>query len=537
MIQKTLFKSSLAPKDLALLASIFGGMGILGTYTGLPVKGALVNARAIGVFVGGLLGGPLVGLLSGLIAGGHRYLIDIGGFTAVACSLSTVAEGVMAGLLKEKIEETNHKVLFSIIAGMLAEIMQMAFILLIARPYPAALDLVKTIAIPMILANGLGIGIFVAIAKSIYKEIEKEGAYQAQVALKIADKTLKYFRRGYNKENAEAIAHIIKDTVDIDAVAFTDREKILAHVGVGDDHHKYGSPLQTEITKHVINSGRYKVSRNREEINCSKLDCPLRAAVIVPLKDRDRVVGALKLYKVRENAISKMEVELALGLAQVFSTQVELRKIDIQNELLAKSELKALQAQINPHFLFNAINTISSLIRTSPEEARELLIHLGNYFRNNLSSSFSDVSLKKELENVNSYVSIEKARFGDKLRIVYNIPKDLDCYLPALIIQPIVENAIKHGIFNSLEGGTVEIQALDRDRVTEIYVRDDGIGMDQELINYLLASGKDMDKIGIRNVNERLKNKYGDEFGLRIKSRLGDGTEVKIVIPKQGVIR
>ena len=532
MIQKTLFKNSLSFKDLLVLASIFGSMGILGTYTGLPLKGALVNSRAIGVFVGGLLGGPLVGLVSGIIAGSHRYLIDIGGFTAVACSLSTVLEGLFAGLLKKRIEDTDYKVVFAIVAGMVGELMQMAIILLIAKPYSEALDLVKIISIPMVLANGLGIGIFIAIIESIYKEIEKEGAYQAQVALKIADKTLKYFRDGYNKENAEAIAKIIKNTVDIDAVAFTDREKILAHVGVGDDHHKYGSPLQTEITKIVINSGKYKVSKSKKEINCSKKNCPLRAAVIVPLKDRDKVIGALKLYKVRENTITKMEVELALGLAQVFSTQIELGKIDIQNELLAKSELKALQAQINPHFLFNAINTVSSLIRTSPEEARDLLIHLGNYFRNNLNSSFSDVSLKKEIENVNSYVAIEKARFGDKLKMTYKIPKDLDCKLPPLIIQPIVENAIKHGIFNLIEGGTVEIEAVNKERSTEIYVRDNGIGMDEELIKYLLTSGQDIDKIGIRNVNERLKNKYGDEFGLGIKSRIGDGTEVKIVIPK-----
>lgn len=532
MIQKILFKQELKLKDSIILATIFGAMGILGTYTGLPLKGALVNARVIGVFVGGLIGGPLVGLLAGIIAGSHRYLMDIGGFTALACSISTILEGIMAGFLKERLEDSNHKIMFALTAGMLAEIMQMLIILLVARPYYKALELVRLIALPMIVANGFGIAVFIAIAESILGEIDKEAAYQAQTALKIADKTLKYFRQGYNKETARSIAQIIKDNVDIDAVAFTDREKILAHVGLGDDHHKFGIGLQTQITKTVIGSGKYKVCHTSREISCSHKTCPLKSAVIVPLRDRDQVIGALKLYKARENSISKMEIELALGLAQVFSTQIELRKIDAQKELLTKSELKALQAQINPHFLFNALNTIGSLIRIDPEEARELLFHLGHYFRNNLNSSFEDVSLTREIENVNSYVEIERARFGDKLKISYNIPEDIDCSLPPLIIQPIVENAIKHGIFNSLEGGLVEITAEEKNQATEILVRDNGIGMEEELIKYLLSSGKDSNKIGIRNVNERLKNKYGEDYGLGIRSGIGQGTEVKILIPK-----
>lgn len=531
IIQKILFKKDLKNSEIIFLSIIFGGMGIIGTYTGIRVDGAIANARVIGVFVGGLIGGPKVGLLSGVIAGSHRYLSDMGGFTALSCSISTVLEGLMAGALSKRFKDSNHKITFALFSGMLAEVMQMVIILLISKPHYRALELVKVIGMPMIIANAFGICIFVALADNIYKEVAKESAYQAQIALRIADETLKYFRRGYNKDTAEAIARIIIKHVDIDAVAFTDKEKILAHVGEGDDHHKYGSPLQTKITKNVIEGGNYRVAHTKRAISCNNDFCPLKSAIIVPLKDRDEVMGCLKLYKTRESGITVVETELALGLAQIFSTQLELSKIDIQNELLTKSELKALQAQINPHFLFNAINTIGSLIRINPEEARSLLIHLGNYFRNNLSSSYADVSLKKEIENVNSYVEIEKARFGEKLEIIYNIPEDLECELPPLIIQPIVENAIKHGIFNKLEGGVVEIKASSFGKNINIVVKDDGVGMDSNTLKSLFEDNGE-DKIGVKNVNERLKNKYGSDYGLQIKSKVDVGTEVKIIIPK-----
>lgn len=532
IFRKLVSKQNLNIKDILLLSIIFGVMGIIGTYTGIYVQGAIANARVIGVFVGGLLGGPIVGTLSGIIAGGHRYLIDIGGFTAFACSLSTIIEGVMAGFLKEGLEKSRYKVLFSLFMGIVAEIIQMIIILLLAKPFSEALKLVQIIGIPMIVANGIGIAVFIAITESIFKEIESESAYQAQLALKIANKTLSYFRKGYNEDTANSVAKIIKDMTYISAVSFTDNEKILAHIGVGEDHHLPGSKIQTKLTKEVLTSKRYKVANIKKKIGCEDPDCLLRSAITVPLLEQDKIIGSLKLYKEADNAITKVETELALGLAQIFSTQIELGKIDIQRELLAKSELKALQAQINPHFLFNAINTIVSFIRTQPEDARNLLIHLGNYFRNNLNHDVDEVYLSKEIDNINSYIAIEKARFGDKLNIIYHISEEIDCKLPPLLIQPIVENAIKHGVLNKVDGGKVEVIAKDEESQTKIIVKDDGVGMPQKLIDYLLSDKPIKDRIGIRNVNERLKNKYGEDWGLDIKSEINKGTEVTIVIPK-----
>ena len=531
IFKKLILKQNIETKDKVILSLIFGLFGILGTYTGIETRGAIVNSRVIGIFVGGLLGGPIVGIISGIIAGGHRLLIDIGGFTALACAISTISEGIMAGFLRDRFEKSNNRIVFALITGMLAEVMQMIIILLVAKPFEQARELVLVIGIPMIVANGIGIAIFIGIIDGIFKEIENEAVHQAQLALKIADKTLVYFRRGYNEETVKDTARIIWEMTNIKAVSFTDTEKILAHVGVGEDHHLPGSNIKTNLTRRALKSEKYIVANTKEEIGCDHSDCTLKSAVIVPIRQEDKTIGLLKLYKEKANSISKVEIELALGLAQIFSTQIELSKIDYQRELLSRSELKALQAQINPHFLFNAINTIVSLTRTQPDDARRLLIQLGNYFRSNLQQDVEEVDLSKEIEHINSYVEIEKARFGDKLEIIYDVPEEVKCKLPPLLLQPLVENAIKHGVLGKIEGGQVEIIACKEDRGTRLTVRDNGVGIEREVLDNLFKKDETRESIGLINVNERLKNKYGEEYGLKIESQVNFGTTATIIIP------
>ena len=173
LFRKLVSKKEISLGDKVILSLIFGIFGIIGTYTGIHIQGAIANSRVIGVFVGGLLGGPFVGILSGIIAGGHRYLIDIGGFTAVACAVSTISEGILAGMLKRRMERSSHRFTIALLAGFAAEIMQMGIILLLAKPYESALELVDIIGIPMILANGIGIAVFIAIVDSVLHGMEK----------------------------------------------------------------------------------------------------------------------------------------------------------------------------------------------------------------------------------------------------------------------------------------------------------------------------------------------------------------------------
>ncbi|MEW9123583.1 MAG: sensor histidine kinase [Thermotaleaceae bacterium] len=515
------------------MATLFGVFGIIGTYSGIPVNGAIANSRVIGVFAGGWLGGPFVGLLSGIIAGGHRWAIDIGGFTAAACAVSTIVEGIIGGYIGRLIKDAKKSWFWAFVTGAFSELIQMMIILVLARPFQDAYNLVKIIWFPMIFVNSIGIGIFVALTQSIFLERERIGAAQAQLALNIANKTLPYLRMGFNIESAERTAEIIYKMSDLAAVAITDNEKILAHVGEGEDHHRTGSELMTALTREVIQTREYKIADTAEEIGCYCQSCRLRSAVIAPLLEGKKVIGALKLYKSDKLGITNMDIQLALGLVQLFSTQIELSKLEYQQKLLAKAELRALQAQINPHFLFNALNTIVSFVRTQPENARELIIHLADHLRKNLQFNNEEVDLREEIRNIESYLAIERARFGDKLKIIYDIPAHIQCIIPSLILQPIVENAVKHGIFNKEEGGTVRIIAREIEGYIDLYVEDDGVGIEPDRLSKLLTEIEQQERIGLINVDRRLKVKYGLEYGLEIRSRIGNGTVVKVRIPKE----
>jgi len=523
-------RDKIALRYLLILAVIFGMFGILKTYSGIPVKGALANARVVGVFVGGLIGGPVVGITSGLIAGIHRWAIDIGGFTAFPCMLSTVLEGVLAGLLSKSFYRQEKKWLFALYTGALAEMMQMAILLILVRPFSAAVDLVSIIGMPMIVANAIGISMLVAIVDMIYSERDKIAANQSKMVLEIANRTINYFRRGFTEETTHEAAIIIKEMTGASAVSFTGMDRILAHVGTGSDHHIPGLPLVTQLTKLVLQDGETRIAGSREDISCSHEECQLDSAVIVPLKEKDKVIGSLKIYKTGENTISSVDVELAEGLASLFSTQIELSRIEEQAKLLNISELKALQAQINPHFLFNSINTIVSLIRTSPEKARDLLVKLGAYFRNSLYHS-DEIFLSDEIQNIKNYLEIEKARFGDKLNVLIDVSENLNCMIPPFTLQPLVENALKHGLFPRIEGGSIEIRGEKEGENIRLTVKDNGVGIEENKLKTLLDDTEYSKSVGIKNVNKRLICKYGDSYGLRLESRAGAGTVVSLTIP------
>jgi len=525
-------KKNITIFDKITMSILFGLFGIIGTYSGIKVNGAIANSRVIGVFVAGWLGGPLVGLLSGLIAGFHRWAIDIGGFTAFACALSTVIEGMLAGYSSKVFKNIRTDWLGALIMGAVAEIIQMLIILIVAKPFADALSLVKIIWFPMVFVNAIGISIFIGITQQIFLEQEQIGAEKAELILKIANKTLPYLRQGFNEETAKSTAEIIYEMTGLQAVSITDDKKILAHIGSGSDHHKSGSYLMTDLTLKSIKSKDYVVASEKKDIGCKYSDCPLGSAVIVPLMERDKVIGTLKLYKCDKPGITNMDIQLALGLARLFSTQIELSKIDYQKKLLDRAELKLLQAQINPHFLFNALNTIASFIRTKPNKARELINHLGDYLRQNMKVYEEDIDFKQEISHIESYLAIVHARFGDRIKINFNIDDGIKLKVPPLILQPIVENAVKHGLKGSKEMLTINISAIDEENYVKISVIDNGIGISSDIIKDLLVDCENHESIGLKNVDRRLKCYYGSQYGIEIVSNLMEGTTVNIKIPK-----
>lgn len=517
--------------ERAAITIIFGLIGIVGTYSGIPIGDALANSRVIGVMAAGLIGGPWMGVSAGVIAGGHRFLL--GGFTAFSCGLANVCEGLLAGIVHRYYPDKMIPWWIAWIAGIVGEVMQMGIILLTARPYDLALELVHAIAVPMIVVNSLGIAIFMLIIKTAMYTQEQVGAEQSHKALDIATKTLPYLRHGLDRSTAQATVQIIYDAGGYDAVSITNTDQVLAFIGVEAPHHSPGGTIGlTNSTRRVLLSGEVYIAQNNDEIGCLCANCKLASAIVVPLKRANHVIGALKLYYTRTSAIGQADVVFASGVAHLFSTQLELTEIDRQAKLVVRSELKALYAQINPHFLFNTLNTITSLVRTKPDLARELLIKLGSMFRYTLHNTGRDITIDEELAQVRSYLTIEQARHGEKLMIVEEIAPELGKYLiPFLTIQPLVENSIKHGLQPKENGGRITIRAVEQQQDIVITIIDDGVGMDTGAncpIAVPCAEG-----IGLSNVHERLRGQYGAEYGVSISSILGSGTTVTLRIPKR----
>ncbi len=219
----------------------------------------------------------------------------------------------------------------------------------------------------------------------------------------------------------------------------------------------------------------------------------------------------------------------AIGIAiKVFNSERMETKLEDQARLLAQARYDALRSQINPHFLFNTLNSISSSIRTNSDRAREMIVKLSAILRRALEPHEDFVPLRDELQLIDDYLAIETVRFGPHmLRVVKEIdPALLGVPVPSMVLQPLVENAIKHGIAASLKGGTIRIRAERRNAQLLLTITDDGVGMAEERVTEVLTRG-----IGVRNVNERLKVMYGPDHGLELASRPGLGTEVRIIIP------
>ena len=476
--------------EKCLITIFFGGFGIIGTYMGVPLMDAIANLRGMASITAGLLGGPLVGLGAGLIAGGHRYML--GGFSALPCGLATLIEGLLAGLISNYLKQAKLDWKTGFAFGVIGESLHMLIVLLIGRPFSDALALVKVVAFPMILVNSLGIAVLIEILNVIFREEEKAGAIQAQKALNIATKTVGYLRTGLNFQSAGETAKIIHKMTDIMTVGITDRHRILGSVGAGEDHHNVGKERLASATIEVIKTGKYKIISNKSEVGCPVPDCPLHCGVVVPLKKKSKVVGTLNLYRGKGSRISQVDIELATGLAHLFSIQLELEEIQHQAQFLDRAEIKALQAQINPHFLFNALNSIVSFCRTDAEKARELLIHLGDFFRGTLNRENRDlISLEQELEHLRSYLMIEEARFGSRLKIIYRLNHGKDrWYVPQFILQPLVENAIKHGLSSNDNGGIVTIETRKLNEDLQIVIEDNGGGIPSRKLKKILNNSR-----------------------------------------------
>lgn len=518
----------------------FGLFGILGTYSGNDIHQSVANLRAMAVITGGLFGGPVVGAGAGLIAGLHRNLIDIGGFSALPCGLATLIEGVVAGLVARKLGDGLDWRAAGII-GILGETLHMGLVLLLSRPYDDALHLVKIIGMPMVVVNSLGAILFVQVIRIVFKDREKRDSDMAEQILSIANQSVSHLRGGLNGVSARETARIIYDRIPVSAISITNDTTVLAHIGIGDDHHAVGCDISTMGTRRVLETGEPHFMTGPEDIGCKDPKCPLHSGIVVPLRKRDRIVGTLKFYGSKEDPLDRIRFEMAKGLASLFSTQLELEDLHLQTRMLAHAEIRRLQAQINPHFLFNSLNTIAAFCRTNSDKARDLLLDLSRYMRRNLDSSRGFIPLSDELDQVRSYLAIEQARFGDRVRVEMDISPECATWpVPPLLIQPIIENGVKHGITRREEGGLIKLAiSLDNDELC-VSVQDDGVGMLPDQVEHLFTQRtveSASEGIGVMNCHQRLEQMFGPEYGLHIDSMPGEGTRVLFRIPRVPVLQ
>lgn len=368
--------------------------------------------------------------------------------------------------------------------------------------------------------------------------------------LRVASATLAHMTDGLSEQGCMAVCQLLLSETAASAIAMTDTRTTLAYVGS-----EAGIvPVATKISsavKNVLESKRVQTftlddqSEWKDEFALSTLQssklAPFPAGIIAPLIVSDKSVGTLKLYYARKQDITHTQITIVCGLAELLSTQLLAYELDRQAELTARAEVKALQAQINPHFLFNTLNTIASFTRTNPEKARLLLRDFSSFYRHTLESSQTLIPLSEELQQTRRYLQIEKARFGED-RIIENeriAPDCADILVPGFMVQPIVENAVRHAMKDD-EPLHIDILAEVDDSDVLISVCDDGLGMDASTADKLLHSTKVSIKhdprgtgIALRNVAERIERFYGAGSGVEIVSKLGEGTCVTLRLSRE----
>jgi two-component system LytT family sensor kinase len=303
--------------------------------------------------------------------------------------------------------------------------------------------------------------------------------------------------------------------------------RVLAWEGPG-SHHR-GQLLEAATA--ARDSGRATVLR-ADELACDRLDCPVSGGVLVPLTSGDDIAGALVALVSGEPGPGLVRAAIETG--NWVSTQLALADLDASRDRLAQAQVRALRAQISPHFIYNALSAISTLVRTDPSRARELLLEFAEFTRYSFRSHGEFTTLAEELRSIDRYLLIERARFGDRLQVRLQVaPEVLPVAVPFLCLQPLVENAVRHGLAGKAGVGSISIVAEDSGAECLISVEDDGVGMDPARL--LTPLGPDPDPgqhVGLGNVDDRLRSVFGDNFGLVVETAPGAGTKVSMRVPK-----
>jgi two-component system LytT family sensor kinase len=308
-------------------------------------------------------------------------------------------------------------------------------------------------------------------------------------------------------------------------VALADTRAVLAIEGEGREQVRPGDLLSRLLAStpddrlHIV-----------PQLISSDPTCPLRSAVLAPLLVQGKRAGTLIVFYRSPGRPRHAELRVVQEAASLVAAQVELSVLADQEERLAQAELRALRAQISPHFIYNALAAVAGDIHARPDEARELLIDFAEFTRYLFRDGRSYVTLGEELEHVERYLRLEQARFRDKLHVTVDVAAETrTAVVPAMSVQPLVENAVRHGVERRAGTGRIAISSRLLNGDVELRVSDDGSGIEPERVPKVLAGAGG--GIGLSNVDARLRATFGDRYALRIESRVGEGTTAIMSVP------
>src|SRR3984957_8170455 len=332
-------------------------------------------------------------------------------------------------------------------------------------------------------------------------------------------------RGGLTTASAASAAPALRRLLGTPAVALADTRSLLAYDGC--DRHR---DALARCLQEVVSSGRSK-ELTAADLGCSHVDdCPACAGVAVPIGVDGTVAGAIAALAPSAGADL---VRAAGEVARFVSTHLALAELDASRTRTVQAQLNFLRAQISPHFVYNALTAIASFVRSDPERARDLLVGFAEFIRWSFREHSQYATLAEELQFVDTYLELERARFGDRLAVSLRVaPEVLPVRVPSLVLQPLVENAVRHGLERLAGTARLQISAEDGGHEAIVTVEDDGIGVEPGQLADVLAGRTGGQSVGLRNVDERLRATFGNDHGLTIETGVGAGTKVTMRLPK-----
>lgn len=484
-----------------------------------PLDAKIVAATAAGLFGGvgvGLGVGAFMFVLAVLLLGPESRLE---GVPAIIC-------GLLGGWIHTYRAELSQKAAAAFLAGALGHGVWLA----LRYSNHVLVDTWDTIAIehilPMAISGG-GVSLFLIIMMDMRAYRERIERSDLARAIAFANRMLPGVGPGMNEQEAAHIAHTVRQLTNLPAVAIADGEILLAHSGLQPEQHAVGGPLPN-LVHEALAEKRLRCSEKQGSI-CGRPSCVFTSAAVAPLIYNGGMVGAVIMYQIRGLKLKPDVIELGTEVAQFLTSyRLQLAEMEVHAQAVSSAELKALQAQVHPHFLFNALNTIAGMCAVDPEQAAELIGKLGQFFRRSLRTNTDLLcTLREEVDAVEDYLDIERARFGDRLEVVWETaPEALNAPFPCFALQPLAENAVLHGISKKTGAGRLRIAARIKGKRLVCWVIDNGRGFD---VNTQARDSNSLHALSM--LRRRMDRLYDGEFGLRIRSKPGEGTVVCLWVP------